>query len=273
MNAKLLFRNYFNWRMLLIRILVNMLALLFTVAITPNIEFLSPSLLNWFLMALILGLITAFVKPIIQFLTLRFIFATAGLVLVIINTVILYLLQWLAPQHFAISGLLWAAVGGLVLGISSTFLEDFLGVTPPIVSEKYPEIRQQVNDRQFYRMQNELTRIEAVKKGRAQQVAAAKTMVVESNPAMAQLFSKDQEQLSDEAFEEASDRDAFYEQVQALTESAIPAQTEPLLAANAPQDDPENTAPKPVALEAESNSEHDQAPSASEQNTQTGEEA
>lgn len=173
------------------RILVYMIALLFTVLVTPKVSFLNRSLLAWFLMAIGLGLITALVKPTIQFLTLRFIFATGGLVLVVINTVLLYLLQWLLPNHFTVTNLFWAAVGGVAFGLSSAFLENLLGLTPPIVSEKYPEIRQRVKDRRFYQMQNELSRIDAVKTGSAKQLAAVKTMVVESNPAVTEIFSRD----------------------------------------------------------------------------------
>ena len=98
-----------------------------------------------------LGLLNTFVKPIIAFLTLRFIFATGGLVLAVINGLILWLLARLFPALLNIDTLLSALLGGLVLGLASAFLEALLGLNPPIVSEKYPEIRQKVKDRQFYR--------------------------------------------------------------------------------------------------------------------------
>lgn len=151
MNQRLHFKHSFNWRMLLMRVLVNMLALFVTALVVPQIYFVSRSLLAWILIALGLGILNALVKPIIQFLTLRFIFVTVGLVLVVINAIILYLLSWLMPNQFAVDSLLWAVVGGLVLGIVSAFFENLLGLTPPIVSEKYPELRQHVKVRQFHR--------------------------------------------------------------------------------------------------------------------------
>ncbi len=45
-----------------------------------------------------LGLLNAFIKPVIAFMTLRFIFATGGLVLAVINGLILWLLSWLFPK-------------------------------------------------------------------------------------------------------------------------------------------------------------------------------
>jgi putative membrane protein len=224
------FIKSYNWRMLLMRILVTMLSLLITAVAVPKIMFVSPSFVDWVWVAVVLGLITALVKPVIQFLTLRFIFATGGLVVVVINTILLYLLAWLLPNDFAVSGLFWTAVGGLVLGVSSTVLEYLLGLTPPIVSEKYPEIRQRVKDRQFYRMQNELSRIEVTKKGSKGQLAAAKVMVMESNPAMAKLLTKDANIAAQEPLasampgeqgtgEEMTDSGAPGEQVLALTDA------------------------------------------------------
>jgi putative membrane protein len=191
MKTGKIFVKSFNYRMLLTRILVTMLSLLITALLVPKIMLINRSFSSWVLLAIGLGVITALVKPIIQFLTLRFIFATGGLVLVIVNGLLLYLLAWLMPDYFTVTSLFWAMVGGLVLGVSSTILEYLFGLTPPIVSEKYPEIRQRVKDRQFYRMQNELSRIGVVKKGSAGQLAAAKVMVVDANPAVAKLLTKD----------------------------------------------------------------------------------
>lgn len=188
MRDKTLFVNNFNWRMLLMRVLVNMLALLVTVLVVPNVYFVNRSLGSWILMAVILGVLNTLIKPIIQFLTLRFIFITVGLVLIIINTIILYLLAWLLPSLFAVASLFWAIIAGAVLGLSSSFLENLLGLTPPIVSDKYPEIRQQVKDRQFYRMQAELSKIGVQKGGTARELAAARTIVVDTNPAVTELI-------------------------------------------------------------------------------------
>jgi putative membrane protein len=162
MNAKTRLRQSFNWRMLLMRVVVNMLALAFTALVVPKIFFVEQSLLAWVIMGAALGILNAVVKPIIQFLTLRFIFVTVGLVLVVINAVMLYLLSWLMPDQFAVDSLLWAVVGGFVLGIVNAFLENLLGLSPPIVSEKYPAIRQRVQDRQFHRTAAEQARIEAM---------------------------------------------------------------------------------------------------------------
>jgi putative membrane protein len=150
-------RRQFNWRMLLMRIIINALALLITAGLVPNIYFTDRTFGTWLLLAIFLGILNAFVKPIIQFLTLRFIFATYGLVVVLINGVLLLLLELLFPTRFAVEGFLWALVGGAVIGIVSAFLESLLGLSPPIVSEKYPEVRQRIKDRETSSMQAVIT--------------------------------------------------------------------------------------------------------------------
>ena len=68
-----------------------------------------------------------------------------------INGVILWSLSWLFPTLVQRRHIFSALLGGLVLGLSSAFLEALLGLNPPIVAEKYPEIRERIKDRQFYR--------------------------------------------------------------------------------------------------------------------------
>jgi putative membrane protein len=153
-----MWRRQFNWRMLLMRIVINALALIITAGLVPNIYFIDRTVTTWLLLAIFLGILNAFVKPIIQFLTLRFIFATYGLVVVLINGILLLLLEFLFPTRFYVEGIfLWPLVGGAVIGIVSAFLESLLGLSPPIVSEKYPEVRQRIKDRETSSMQAVIT--------------------------------------------------------------------------------------------------------------------
>ena len=69
---------------------------------------------------LILGVLNAFVKPILQILSIPFIVLTLGLFLVVINALLLKLTAWLAPG-FHVAGF-WPAVGGsLVISVISMF--------------------------------------------------------------------------------------------------------------------------------------------------------
>ena len=185
---KLFARNYY-WRMLLMRLLVNMFALLLTALLVPNIYFSDRRVFVWVLVALGLGLLNAFIKPLIQLVTLQFFFATGGLVVVLINGIMLLVLSWIFPERIQVNGFLWALIGGAVFGLSAAFLESLLGLSPPIVSEKYPEIRQRVKDRQFYRTQAELARVEARKRGGARELATAKVLVSSASGHVAQYVA------------------------------------------------------------------------------------
>jgi putative membrane protein len=136
----------FNWRFLLVRIVVNALALVFTAAVLPKIYFIDKTFWNLLLMAFMLGLLNALLKPILQFLTLQFIFVTYGLVVVLVNALLLWLLSFIFPNRFEAGGLVWLLLGGLVLGLLSSFLESLLGLTMPIVPDEPPELRQQVKE-------------------------------------------------------------------------------------------------------------------------------
>jgi putative membrane protein len=145
----------FNWRILLVRILVNAVTLVL-LALLPGIRFVDVSLLNLLLMALVLGLINAFVKPVIQFLTLSLIFVTYGFVLILINTFILLLIARLFPQ-FQVSNIWWALIGGALIGLVSSVLESLFGVAPPILPEKRPELSKQIRATQSSPVQQMIT--------------------------------------------------------------------------------------------------------------------
>jgi putative membrane protein len=150
-------RNHFNWRMLLMRFLVNALALLITGLLVPTINLVDATFLNWFLLAVLLGVFNAVVKPIIQFATLRFIFATYGLVVVLINAAVLLLISWIFPELFQVGNLFWALVAGAVIGLVSAFLENLFGLTPPVLSEKYPELRRRIRERETGTVKAQIT--------------------------------------------------------------------------------------------------------------------
>jgi putative membrane protein len=130
------FLKQFNWRFVLVRIVVNALALAITAAVMPKIRFVDKSIWSLLLMALMLGVLNALLKPILQFLTLQFIFVTYGLVIVAVNSLLLWLLSLIFPNRFAVDNILWLLVGGLVLGLLSSFLESLFGLTMPIVPDE-----------------------------------------------------------------------------------------------------------------------------------------
>ena len=70
--------------------------------------------------ALVLGILNAFVKPILMLISLPLIFFTFGLFLVLINALLLKATSWLVPGLHVAS--FWSALGGsLVVSIVSLF--------------------------------------------------------------------------------------------------------------------------------------------------------
>lgn len=130
-----LFIGQLSWRMILVRLLVNGLTLIAIALLVPNIYFIDKRIVVVLVMALALGLLNAFVKPLIQFVTLPFVFATYGFAIVLINTVLLMLLALIFEERFFVGSLAAAIVGGLVMGIFASFLESLLGLNLPIVPE------------------------------------------------------------------------------------------------------------------------------------------
>ena len=82
------------------------------------------------LVALILGVVSAFVKPVLQILSIPFIILTLGLFLLVINAAMLMLTSWLAGQFdigFHVDGF-WTAVGGaIVITIVDWLVDGLIG--------------------------------------------------------------------------------------------------------------------------------------------------
>ena len=82
------------------------------------------------LVALILGAVTSFVKPILQILSIPLIIVTLGLFLFVINALMLMFTAWLAGVlgiGFHVDGF-WTAVGGsIVITIATSVLDRVIG--------------------------------------------------------------------------------------------------------------------------------------------------
>ena len=144
MRKRFSWLTHFNWRMLLMRLVINAISLLLVAALVPDIYFVERSIKILLIVSITLGIINAIVKPLIQFMTFQLIFASYGIVIVLINAVVLWLLSVFFPQWFAVNSLLWAFVGGALLGIIGSFLEALFGLTPPIVPAEDVELRAMV---------------------------------------------------------------------------------------------------------------------------------
>ena len=91
-------------------------------------EEIKHKLVSLLLVALIFGVVTSFVKPILTILSIPFIVITLGLFLLVINAALLKLTSWLADKldiGFHVTGF-WPAVGGAIVITVVTWIVDGL---------------------------------------------------------------------------------------------------------------------------------------------------
>ena len=127
---------------LLVRILINAIAVWVAVLVVPQISFPAADHLlkfegNWWhvvLVALILAVINAYVKPIIKALSFPITLLTLGLFSLVINTLLLLLVAFIAdkagidftiggfPPNFTADAFVGALLGSIVISIVSIVL-------------------------------------------------------------------------------------------------------------------------------------------------------
>lgn len=122
-----------NWKVVLMSLVVNTIVIVLVIVITPGIELVNYQFGAGYveLIAISLALLNTFIKPILQLLTIRLLFVTYGLVLIVTNALVLYLLAFII-RDLEIDSVLSALFGGIIMGLSSSFLDYLFGVTPPL---------------------------------------------------------------------------------------------------------------------------------------------
>lgn len=104
---------------LILNWLVNAAALYITARLLPGITIAGTGAL--LLAALVIGLVNALIRPVLLVLTLPITVLTLGLFYFVLNGLLLYLAAALTPG-FALSGLLTAIIGAVVLSLVATLL-------------------------------------------------------------------------------------------------------------------------------------------------------
>jgi putative membrane protein len=115
---------------IILRILINAIALWLTALIMPAFN-LTGDILGILVVAIIFGLVNAFIRPIVKLLTLPINLVTLGLFTLVINTIMLLLTSWLAGSMLSIEGgfveQLWNAfLAALIISIISMVLNWIL---------------------------------------------------------------------------------------------------------------------------------------------------
>ena len=104
---------------LLTRWVIETIAIIVTAYILPGVSV--EGLFVAFVLAVVLGLFNAFLKPIIFFLTLPITIVTLGLFTLITNAFLIMLAGWIVPGFF-VSNFWWALLFGIILSVITAIL-------------------------------------------------------------------------------------------------------------------------------------------------------
>jgi putative membrane protein len=120
----------------LLRAAISALGLWVASQLLDGLHFTTPSKL--LLAAVLLGIVNAFVRPLVFILTLPITVVTLGLFLLVLNAGMVALVAWIVPG-FTISGF-WTAVGAaIIVGIVSWAASGLIGSSGRF--ERFPDRR------------------------------------------------------------------------------------------------------------------------------------
>jgi putative membrane protein len=136
-------------RSFIVRVLINGLALWIASWILPGLDISTTAtteavantgvtqgtetigiILAYLFIGVIFGVVNAFVRPLVSFLSLPITILTLGLFTIVINAAMLYLTSWLSsytPVHFTIDSFFWTAV---LAAIITTLISLVAGRVP-----------------------------------------------------------------------------------------------------------------------------------------------
>ncbi len=107
----------------IIKLLVNALGVYVTAAILPGVGV--ENYLEAIVVAVILGLLNAIIKPLLVILTIPITVFTLGLFLLVINAGIIMLADWLLDS-FSVSSFWWALAFSVILSFINGIMERFV---------------------------------------------------------------------------------------------------------------------------------------------------
>lgn len=107
----------------LVTLLINTVAILITTYLLAGIQLSGIGIA--IVVAIVLGIVNALIKPILIILTLPVTILTFGLFLLVINALMIMLTAWLVPG-FAVDNFWWAILFSILLAIINWFLNQFI---------------------------------------------------------------------------------------------------------------------------------------------------
>src|SRR5271170_2960255 len=109
--------------------LISTFAVLVAVQVVHGIHFRDPGLLAPVLAALVLGILNAFIRPILVIFALPLLILTLGLFMLVINALMLCFVSWLMQPHFQVDTFGAALLGALIISLISGALNLLTGNT------------------------------------------------------------------------------------------------------------------------------------------------
>ena len=106
---------------------INTFAVLVAVQVIHGIHFRDNGLVPPVVTALVLGILNAFIRPILMFIALPLLIFTLGLFMLVINALLLCLVSWLMNGYFQVDTFGSAFLGALVISIVSIALNALTG--------------------------------------------------------------------------------------------------------------------------------------------------
>jgi putative membrane protein len=114
--------------------LINTVAVLVAEQIVHGIHFRDPGLLAPVLTALLLGVVNAFIRPILVIFALPLVILTLGLFMLVINAFMLIFVSWLMRPYFEVDTFGSAFLGALVISLLAGALNVLTGNTKARIS-------------------------------------------------------------------------------------------------------------------------------------------
>jgi putative membrane protein len=108
----------------LARLVLTGLGLLIADALLPGVRF--DGVLSLWLAAFLLGLVNAFIRPLVVLVTLPLTLLTLGLFLLVVNGLMVLLVAWLMPS-FHIGGIGSAILASVIVGVTGWIANGFVG--------------------------------------------------------------------------------------------------------------------------------------------------
>ena len=123
-----------SWRITLVQFLANAIVIGLLILVLPGFELhATHELLAVLWLAAVFGVLSALVRPALEFLFLPYVLQSLGLVMVAIDAILLALLG--LTSVLEIKGVVPLLIGAVIAGVVGFFLDSVLGLTPPVLDD------------------------------------------------------------------------------------------------------------------------------------------